>query len=76
MENMSEESNKEQLKKALYGGVHPYFWCNTRFVRRLCEIVWDMGMRTVVIQSRDAIDAFLTEEEAGEILERLKKEGD
>ena len=73
---MGKESNKEQLKKALYGGVYPYFWCNTRFVRRICEIVWDMGMKTAVIQSRDAIDAFLTEEEAEEILERLKRESD
>jgi len=33
-------------------------------------------MKTVVIQSRDAIDAFLIEEEAEEILERLKGESD
>ena len=70
-EGKTEESNKEQLKRILYGGIYP-FWCSTIFVEKLRNILWGMGLRTVVIQSKEAIDAFLTEEEAGDIIRRLK----
>ncbi len=64
-------SNKERLKRGLYGGVYPFFWCSPVFVEKLCRILDELGLRTIVIESPSLIDALLTEEEAGEILRRL-----
>jgi len=64
-------TNKEKLKRVLYGGIYPFFWCDTIFVEKLCRILDELGLRTIVIKSPSLIDALLTEEEAGEILRRL-----
>ena len=64
-------TNKERLKKVLYGGIYPFFWCDSAFVEKLCRILDELGLRTNVIKSPNLIDALLTEEEAGEILRRL-----
>ncbi|RLG33241.1 hypothetical protein DRN97_05585 [Methanosarcinales archaeon] len=64
-------TNKEKLKKVLYGGIYPFFWCDTIFVEKLCRVLDELGLRTIVIESPSLIDALLTEEEAGEILRRL-----
>ena len=65
-------TNKEKLKRVLYGGVYPFFWCDTIFVEKLCRILDELGLRTKVIESPTLIDALLTEEEAGEILRGLR----
>jgi len=65
-------TNKGRLKRVLYGGVYPFFWCDTIFVEKLCRILDELGLRTKVIESPSFIDALLTEEEAGEILRRLR----
>jgi len=65
-------TNKEKLKRVLYGGVYPFFWCDTIFVEKLCRVLDELGLRTKVIESPTLIDALLTEEEAGEILRRLR----
>ena len=65
-------SNKEKLKKVLYGGIYPFFWCDTIFVEKLRCILDELGLRTKVIESPSLIDALLTEEEAGKILEKLR----
>ena len=69
---MSIMSNKQKLKEKLYGGIYPFFWCNSNFVEKLCGILDELGLRTTVIQSPNLIDALLTEGGAGEILKRLQ----
>ena len=66
-------TNKEKLKRVLYGSVYPFFfWCDSAFVEKLCRVLDELGLRTIVIESPSLIDALLTEEEAGEILRRLR----
>jgi len=65
-------SNEQKLKRVLYGGIYPFFWCDSVFVEKLCRILDELGLRTIVIESPSLIDALLTEEEAGEILRRLR----
>jgi len=69
---IGEMTNKEKLKRVLYSGVYPFFWCDTIFVEKLCRILDELGLRTKVIESPTLIDALLTEEEAGEILRGLR----
>jgi len=65
-------NNKQKLKEKLYGGIYPFFWCDSCFVEKLCGILDELGLRTTVIRSPNLIENLLTEEEAGEILKRLQ----
>jgi len=64
-------SFKEELKKELYGGIYPFFWCNTVYIEKLHRILEEMGLRKWVIKSPTAIEV-LTEEQAKRILEALR----
>jgi len=71
-EGKTKESNKEQLKEKLYGGIYPFFWCDGYFIERLYRVLREVKVSPRVIKSRRTIDMFLTKEEAGEIIRRLK----
>ena len=68
----TKESNKEKLKEKLYGGIYPFFWCDSYFIERLYRVLREVKVSSRAIESRRTIDMFLTEEEAGEIIKRLK----
>jgi len=63
-------SYKEELKKKLYGGTYPFFYCDSFFIEKLFSILDELNLRAICIK-RGLIDYLLTEEEAKKILERL-----